>query len=398
MKLLSSYFKEMKIAARGFYFYIEIVIAVIILVILLVAVNEKSVSKQKEFVYYDMPREMKEYLIQKEIDKGTLKLVEPAEFKMKAVEFDVGSVETGEVAHYVFGKEIYSIETYQEWDPDTGELVKTAYITESEEQMIRLSRQERKIGAAIAVNDAGERTFRYYNQGYETERFINLLYVLHNDSPEALKIAVDKQEVWKAGDVQVLNNRENLLPTMIVFMGSLMGFFIVVAYIFLDKTEGVIRAFAVTPSSVWKYLLSKTMIILTTVLISSSIITIPVIGTQPNYLLFYLLLLISTFAFAALGLLISSFFDTISKAFGVLYFFMIALMIPAFSYYIPGFDPVWLRFFPTYPLLQSMKEILMVSTDVKYVLSCSGVFLAGGILLFLLANIRFKKTLTVSES
>ncbi len=395
MKLLSSYFKEMKIAARGFYFYIEIVIAVIILVILLVAVNEKSVSKQKEFVYYDMPREMKEYLIQNEIDKGTLKPVEPAEFKMKAVEFDVGNVETGEVTHYVFGKEIYSIETYQEWDPDTGELVKTAYITESEEQMIRLSRQERKIGAAIAVNDAGERTFRYYNQGYETERFINLLYVLHNESPEALKIAVDKQEVRKAGDVQVLNNRENLVPTMVVFMGSLMGFFIVVAYIFLDKTEGVIRAFAVTPSSVWKYLLSKTMIILTTVLISSSIITIPVLGTQPNYLLFYLLLLISTFAFAALGLLISSFFDTISKAFGVLYFFMIALMIPAFSYYIPGFDPVWLRFFPTYPLLQSMKEILMISTDVKYVLSCSGVFLAGGILLFLLANIRFKKTLTV---
>ena len=45
MKLLSSYLKEMKIAARGFYFYIEIVIALIILVILLFSVNEKSVSK-----------------------------------------------------------------------------------------------------------------------------------------------------------------------------------------------------------------------------------------------------------------------------------------------------------------------------------------------------------------
>ena len=73
----------------------------------------------------------------------------------------------------------------------------------------------------------------------------------------------------------------------------------------------VICAFVVTPSSVWKYLLSKTMIIMTTVLISSSIITIPVLGTQPNYPLFYLLLLISTFAFASLGLFTSSFFDTI---------------------------------------------------------------------------------------
>ena len=36
-----------------------------------------------------------------------------------------------------------------------------------------------------------------------------------------------------------------------------MGFFIIAAYIFLDKKEGVIKAYAVTPSPVWKYLLSK---------------------------------------------------------------------------------------------------------------------------------------------
>lgn len=395
MKLLSSYLKEMKIAARGFYFYVEIVIAAIILVILLAGVNEKSVSKQKEFLYYDMPSAYKEYIIRKEIDKGALKLVEPTEFKMKAVSFDVENRETGEVRTYNFEKEIYTLETFQEWDLDTGELIKTAYTAETEEAMIRLAYQERKIGATINVNDAGERSFRYYNQGYETERFVNLLYILHNKTPEVVETAVNSQNVRKLGDIQTLNNRENLVPTMVVFMGSLMGFFIVMAYIFLDKTEGVIKAFAVTPSSVWKYLLSKTMVIMTTVVISSSIITIPVLGTQPNYFLFYLLLLISTFAFASLGLLVASFFDTISKAFGVLYFFMIALMIPAFSYYIPSFDPVWLRFFPTYPLLQSMKEIFMVSTDVGYVLTYSGIFLVGGIILFILANFRFKKTLTV---
>ncbi len=74
---------------------------------------------------------------------------------------------------------------------------------------------------------------------------------------------------------------------------------------------------------------------------------------------------------------------------------MIALMIPAFSYFIPSFDPVWLRFFPTYPMLQGFKEIIMVNTDVGYVLAYSGVFLVSGLILFLLANIRFKKTLTV---
>jgi hypothetical protein len=137
------------------------------------------------------------------------------------------------------------------------------------------------------------------------------------------------------------------------------------------------------------------MVIMTTVLISSSIITIPVMGLQPNYPLFYLMLLISTFAFASLGLLVASFFDSISKAFGILYAVMMIMMLPAFSYFVPGFDPVWLRFFPTYPMLQSMKEIIMIDTDVSYVLTYSAVFMAGGVLMFGLANFRFKKTLTV---
>ena len=97
---------------------------------------------------------------------------------------------------------------------------------------------------------------------------------------------------------------------------------------------------------------------------------------------------------ASLGLLVASFFDTIAKAFGVMYGIMIVLMVPAFSYYIPSFDPLWLRFFPTYPMLQGFKEILL-NGDGAYVLTYSLAFLAGGLALFLLANIRFKKTLTV---
>jgi ABC-2 type transport system permease protein len=177
-------------------------------------------------------------------------------------------------------------------------------------------------------------------------------------------------------------------------MGSLMGFFIVMAYIFYDKDEGVIRAFAVTPSSIWKYLITKIFVILTTVVISSSIITIPVMGGQPNYFLFYPFLLVTTFAIAALGLLVASFFDNISKSFGVMYVIMLVLMVPAFSYYIPSFDPLWIRVFPTYPILQGFKEILL-NGDAGYVLTYSLAFLTGGLVLFVLADNRFKKTLTV---
>lgn len=395
MKLFSSYLKEMKIAARGYYFYIEVFMAVLILLLLLFVVSENPQSKVKEFLYYDMSTEIKSNIIQSEIDKGSLKPMEPTDFKMKAVAFDLTNKETGEVKSYDFKEETYTLDTYQAYDLTTGELAKTIYVSASEEQTIRLAYQEKKVGATLAVNDKGESSFKYYNQGYETERYENLLYIIHNEDSGTVQAAYDKQEVTQLEKTELLNNRQNLIPVVVVLMGALLGLFMVMAYIFLDKDEGVISAFAVTPSPMWKYLLSKTLVILTTVTISSSIFTIPIMGAQPNYPLFYLLLLISSFAFSSLGLFISSFFDNISKAFGVLYIVVIAMALPAFSYFVPSFDPLWLRFFPTYPILQGMKEIMMVGTDVGYVLFYSGVFLVGGLALFVLANQRFKKSLTV---
>jgi hypothetical protein len=116
---------------------------------------------------------------------------------------------------------------------------------------------------------------------------------------------------------------------------------------------------------------------------------------KPNYLLFYVFLIASSFLFSAFGLLIASFFDTISKAFGVLYIIMIGLMLPAFSYYISSFDPIWIRFLPTYPLLEGFKGIMKGQADIIYVLIYTVVFLVGGGILLALANLRFKKSLTV---
>lgn len=384
----------MKIASRGFYFYIEIFIAVLAVVILLFAVKENPESKAKEFVYYDMSSQVKSSLLQTGMDEGVLVLADPTEFKMKAAEFEVTNKDTGTVESYVFDKETYKIETYKVYDKESSVLAKTIYLTDSEDELIRLAYQEKKVAATITVNDSGESSYRYYNQGYESDRYENLLYVIHNENPDAIQAMYEQQEVTKLGESTLLNNRESIVPLLVVLMGALMGFFIVIAFIFLDMDEGVIRAFAVTPSSVWKYLLTKIMVVMTTVLISSSIIVIPIMGTQPNYPLFYVYLLILSFAFSALGLFIASFFDSISKAFGALYMFIIAMIVPVFSYYVPGFDPLWLRFFPTYPAIQGMKEIMLVNTDASYVLMYSGVFLAGGFVLFMLANQRFKKSLT----
>lgn len=396
MKLLSSYIKEMKIAARGFYFYIEVVIALIMLLVLLLAVSENPDSKSKEYIYNDIPVELTESFVEKDIEKGEARWAQDTELTLKPVAFEITNTETGEITKYDFDKEKTIIaRTLEKLNKEKGTISSTTYILDNEEDMIALSFAEQAIGATTSMDEFGQLSYKYYLQGYETQRMVDLLYVVNNESPEIFSASFDSQEVRTLGTFDTLNSRQNIVPLFLAFAGSLMGFFIVMAYIFLDKDEGVIRAFAVTPSSVWKYLLSKTMVIMTTVIVSSSIITIPIMGGQPNYPLLYLFLITTTFAFAAIGLLISSFFRNITQTFGMLFMIMIVLMLPAFSYLIPSFDPVWLRFFPTYPMLQGYKEILVSGGNTGYVLIYSGVFLVGGILIFLIANMKFKKTLTV---
>ncbi len=396
MKLLSSYLKEMKIASRGFYFYIEIFVAIILLLVILVGVDPNPDSKMVEYIYYDMPEEVYEFIIDKDIKEGKIRQIDDTELELKPVEFEVSNKESGEIISYTYEeKKTVLSKTYQKLNPDTGKVKSTIYILDNEEDIQRLSVTTGDIAATITANEEGEFSYRYFLQGYEKERFSNILYILHTYSPDEVDAQRDLQVVREIGVTERMNNQEAVVPVFVTFAGALMGFFIIMSYIYLDKDEGVISAFAVTPSAVWKYLLSKTFVIITTVVISSSIIVIPIMRLKPNYLLFYMFLMIITYAFAALGLLVASFFDSISKAFGVLYLTMIALMLPAFSYYISSFDPLWLRFFPTYPVLQGFKGILVGQADLAYVLTYSLVFLVAGTLLLALANIRFKKSLSV---
>jgi hypothetical protein len=332
----------------------------------------------------------------KEISDGKLRITQGKTFTLKPEEFELIDEDTGEKESYTFDeKKEINVKTMETLDPKTGDVVKTAYITESEEDMIRLAHQEKQLGATVRMSETGQFSYKYYLQGYETERLVNLLYVVHNEKSTILQTHMNRQQVRELGSDQTLNNRENMVPLFITFAGSLMGFFIVMAYIFLDKDEGVIKAFAVTPSSVRTYLLSKTGVILTTVLISTSIITIPVMGFKPNYPFLYLYLIVSTFTFAELGLLVAGFYDSFDKAFGALYLVMVVLMVPAFSYLIPSFDPVYLRFFPTYPILQGFKDILLNVPDMGYVLTYSLVFLIAGVLLFWAAQRQLSKRLSV---
>ena len=396
MKVFSLCEKELKIASRGFYFYIEVVMAVIILAVMLLFIPEEPNSAEKEFVYYDTTMEVRDAILQSAVEGGSLKQIEDQEFKLKPAEFIVYADQSDEETAYTFseGKEI-TVPAYQSIDTKTGKVVKTVYVLSTLEDAIRLSYGEHQIAARVYFDEMGRDCYDAYLQGNETQRLKNVLYVLHNENIETLRQQIERQEVRYLGTQDLLNVRQNLIPLIIILMNAIMGIFIIAAYIYLDKGEGVIKALAVTPTRMWHYLLSKITAVMLISLISSFVITVPIMGLEANYLLFFLIVLTSSFFSVALGLLLGSFFESITQAFGVFIVIMFALMLPAMSYYIPGFSPFWVKLVPSYYMIEATKESILSNGDVSFTLLSCGGLLLGGILLFLLAKLRYKKTLTV---
>ena len=369
MKLWHSFVKELILASRSFYFYIELGMAGVFLFLLIFVIPEQFDSKSDEYIYWDVPEAARESLVAQSLDADVDGVAENVEL---------------ELGDELVSAALYTTET------------QNFYVMEDRETAVNIADQERAFAAIIHMDEQGEFTYTYYMQGYETERLRNTYLVFHNEEMDTLADVFDAQEVRALETEHVLlTDRENVIPSFLTFNGSLMGLFIIASYIFLDKKEGVIKAYAVTASSVWQYLMSKVGIIMLTSTVSSLIIVIPVMGLRPNYLLMLLFLLTTGFAASALGLVLTSYYDNITQAFGTLYILVIALMLPNVGYFIPSWNPRWLTIFPTYPMLEGFKEILLTNTDIAYVLTASLGFLVAGIVLFLFANLRFKKTLTV---
>jgi hypothetical protein len=368
MKLWSSFVKELVIASRGFYFYIEITMAFVLLFVLLFVIPDNFSTKETEYLYLNIPVES--------VEKKYVDAFEDLDGQPEAVTLKAG-------------KEELPAQLYETID-------KKIYMFGSEEDLAAMAESRHKIGVVVSMDaDDLEMHYVYYLQGNETARLKSLLMIIMGQNDEVLYDAVENQTVVTLTEEGTeLSDRENLLPVFLTFNGSLMGFFIIAAYIFLDKKEGVIKAYAVTPSPIWKYMLSKVMVLTATLLVTSLLIIVPLMGAQISYLLL-LAFLIPTGLFASgLGLILSAYYDDMVKSFGAMYLLMIGMMLPALAYFTPSWDPLWLKFVPSYYIVFGFKEIL-VHGDAGFILLIALGYLAAAAALFGWANARFKRTLTV---
>ena len=344
MKLWYSFLKDMSLSSKSFYFYIEVIMAFIFVAVLLFVVPENFESKKTIYASID--------------------LEEPYETMMKE-----SLAESGD-----------EVELF-----DSKELVKE-----------KLSKNRSSVGLYIS-SESDKINYEYILQGYENDKFRRILET--STKAAFLSELPDYEKITKVttldSNSEKLTDRLKMLPVFLVLNVAFMGLFIIASYIFMDKDEGTIKAFAVTPASVWQYLLSKVGVMLVSGLISGLIVTIFVAGTKANYLQLILLLIACNIFGSSVGLFIASFFDSITKAMGWLYMAIITMGFSTVSYYMPSFSPTVLKILPSYPMLFAFRETLLQHGNTSYVYANIVGFTLLAIIFFFLANQRFKKTLTV---
>ncbi|MAG13400.1 MAG: hypothetical protein CMN78_02265 [Spirochaetales bacterium] len=344
MKLLYSFLKDLQLSLKSFYIYIELGFALIFVAILLLVVPENFDRNVKVFAHLDLPENYRA------------------------------------IAQESLAREGYEIDL----------------LSSREEVETELADNRSSVGLAVSLQD-GKILYDYILQGYESQKFKNIIKTsIETGFAARMPGYRDVTTVTTLeGNVEKLPVRLNMLPVFLGLNAAFMGLFIIAAYIFLDKDEGTIKAFAVTPAKVWHYLMSKVGIMLVTGLMSGLVATAFIAGAKAHYLhLIFLLIAFNIFG-SSLGLFISSFFDTMVKAMGWLYMSIIILAFAAISYYMPAFSPLIIRILPSYPMLFAFREAFYEVSNLRYIYTNVAGFLLAGIVFFLLSNWRFKKTLTV---
>jgi hypothetical protein len=124
-------------------------------------------------------------------------------------------------------------------------------------------------------------------------------------------------------------------------------------------------------------------------------VLVPTVGLKINYALILLLLLTGCFFYSVVGLMIASFYKDITKAFGTIFFILILMAVPAISYFLPGWNPQWVQLIPSSPIIQGLKDVISANDTLVYTLFTGAGYLVAGVLLFVVTDMRFKKTLNL---
>ncbi|NLG89163.1 MAG: ABC transporter permease [Clostridiaceae bacterium] len=262
-----------------------------------------------------------------------------------------------------------------------------------DEVISNMKKDRTSIGVDITTEN-GKMVIEFITQGYESERLKKILEA-HVMGWAALETGYEPNSyvtVLESNNPDIPANK-GMLPVFLVMESAFMGFFMIAAYVFQDKEEGTIKAYAVTPAKIWQYLLSKVLVFVLFGWVSGLLATIIIMGPGIRYLQFMLLLTSASIFGSMLGLIAAGLFTSFTKAMNVIFVVAFVLGITVIPYYMPSFSPVYIRILPTYPLLFAFREVLFPTGNTVLVYTNVLGYLAASAVLFYIANKLFEKKL-----
>lgn len=233
-------------------------------------------------------------------------------------------------------------------------------------------------------------------QGHENQRVRNLAAA----KVESLLRTVYQQPIPGAHPVTVdtlggarteLPFNKLLLPVLLFTDPALVGLLFIAALIFMEKDEGTLLAYLVSPGRVPEYLVSKAVTMSLLAVVYTLILVLPVLGLGPNWLHLLAIMVAGSLFATLLGAFIAVHFENLSQSLFPLITVMTVLTVPAAAYMNPSFSPAWLRFFPTYPMVFGLREALFPAGNPGDVYNALLILLGWTAAMLVLASAAFRR-------
>lgn len=270
------------------------------------------------------------------------------------------------------------------------------YEVNSKEEIIEnMEKNFNSVGMIIKeVNN--EPTVEFIMQGYENNQIVNTLVLSMKD--DVNKVVREDVQI----DTIVLKNEINrekiplnksVLPVFLTMEPALLGLVLIAAFVFMEKDEGTIRAYKVSPGKIPEYLASKITFMTILGVISTIINTALVVGFKADYLSLLAIVIVASIFSSGLGLIIASFFDNVSQSMIWIIFISIVFSLPAVSYFVPSFAPLYIRLLPTYSLQFALREAVFGAGNSDIIYSTILTFSVLSIINYVVAIFAYKRNL-----
>ncbi len=232
------------------------------------------------------------------------------------------------------------------------------FVDNREDMIAGITKNKNAMGVIISYGDETLYKTEMLIQPYTTDAMMKFVETEMEDMLSMLHPPFGTYPLDVYNSVRITSLQEGLrdelpfnkrmLPPILMIMVGVMGLFAMVSLIGQERSDATIRAFRVTPTGMWGFLLSKHLMLLAVSCITFSILYLPVMGTFEGYLASLVLILLTVIFGSTLGIILGTYMESPMSSIGFVILLMLILSLPAISLFAPVFSPAWMKFIPSY--------------------------------------------------